>query len=455
VNHLTAQSAKGLIVRCSGLGLLYLSSIVAAKILGAKGFGIYSTVLSLSPIWAIIAVGGVDTLATKVISINEAKPENIATEVAVTFAVGFLGIAIGLIAIGMFVIVATSLGVSDTWCKVAAYTMLMFPLTALIYMRQFMSLPMIGVAGAMFPEQIILPAILCTSMLVASAVSHIYVTTIILLHVSAAAIAWTIGMAQLWNKAALRRALHVPLTFGDVRLRLKRARPFLVAGLSSIIVTNAVTVLVSILLGFREAGIFYAAYRLAALPHIPLGVIDQVVMPSAARYHEKEEHSSLDRLARTGATLSFIMGASIALGIAILSKPLLGLFGREFYAGESVLLILLVGHTVEVFFGPKIGLMKMAGLERAYSRAMVVSAIVLPGAAYVAAHAAGIAGVAAVYSTLLISLMSALAWVLYSRTSAKSIPYPPHALLAYWRQRGWKGSSLSHKISVVRDLLIS
>lgn len=454
-NHLTFQSAKGLVVRVCGLALLYLSSVVAAKILGAEQFGIYSTVLSLSPICAVIVVGGADTFATKAIAITAEVPEKIAAEVAVTHAVGLLGIAVGLIAVGGIVMVGMSLGAPENLCKVLIYCMTLFPLTALILLRQYMSLPIIGVAGAMFPEQIILPTLLCGSMLLASVLSHVTVGTVVLCHMGAALTAWVVGMVQLRDKASLRQALSIPVSFHDVRLRLKRGRPFLLAGLAGFMVTQAVTVLVSLVLGFKEAGLYYAASRLAGLPQIPLGVIDQVVMPSAARFHEKDESSNLARLARTATTLSFFSGAAIALAIALVRKPLLGLFGHEFYAGENVLILLLVGYTVEAFFGPKTAMLKMAGLERAYSRSMIASAIVLPTAVYVAAHLGGAQAVAAAVCVYLVVFHGALSWFLYLKTGAKSIPYSPVVLFEHLGQQGWNGSSLSHKIGIIRGLFIS
>jgi O-antigen/teichoic acid export membrane protein len=455
VNHLTVQSAKGLIVRCSGLALLCLSAVVAAKILGAQQFGVYGTVLSLSPILAVIVVGGVDTFAIKAISIAAETPEKMAVEVAVSFAVAFLGIAVGLIAAGVFVVIAAGVDGLESACEVAYYCMLMFPATALYMMRRYISLPMIGAAGAMFPDQIILPVVLCGSILLVAMVSQVDVWAVVLLHTFASLVAWTYGMAQLWDKASLRQALHAPLSLRDVRSRLTRGRPFLMAGLATYFMTNTTPVLVSLVLGFREAGLFFAASRLASLPYFPLAVIDQVVMPGAARFHEQAERSNLARLARSGATLSFFMAVSIALSIAILRMPLLELFGSEFCEADTILLLLLIGCAGQTFFGNITAFLKMAGFERAFSRMMIVASVVLPAVVYLAARLGGVSAVAGAVTVFLMVFHGALTWFLYIKTGAKTIPYPPHVLLERLNQKGWNGASLSQKIGIIRGLLIS
>jgi len=115
----------------------------------------------------------------------------------------------------------------------------------------------------------------------------------------------------------------------------------------------------------------------------------------------------------------------------------------------------LAGYTVEAFFGTKNALLKMAGLERAYSRAMTGSAITLPATVYVAAHIGGASAVAAAVSAYLMVFNAALAWLLFIRTGAKSIPYPPGVLFDHLGREGWNGSSLNHKIGIIRGLFVS
>jgi O-antigen/teichoic acid export membrane protein len=445
LNQITIQSAKGLLVRVCGLGLMYVSVVIASNCLGTAQFGVFSSVLSLSAIWAIVMVGGVDVLAVKTIStVSGENPDEIPRQVAVTFAVGGLGTILGIFITAILFLIFFELGMARN-SSVFIYSTLLFPVTLVANLRQATTLPLTGVANAIFPEQIILPVTFGLSVIALATYSnHSDTAAVTGLYVLASLAACLLGLYSVWNKARFTGALRQKIALEYILGQLRQARPFFWSNISYMVMNNSVTVLVSFLLGFKEAGLFFVASRLSALSYVPLGVIDQVVMPPAARLYKEDDHSGLFDLARVSTSLGCVAGIAISLGIAIFHKPLLGLFNPEYASQGDILLILLAGQTVNTFFGPNAALMKMTGLERLYSRINGGAAIVLPIAVCLAAVLGGLEWVAICMSVVVAAWNMAFCRCLWLKRKLLVLPYRPIELLGHLKQ---VPLSISEKLS--------
>lgn len=441
LKQITSESVLGLIVRFAGLGLTYFAAILAANHLGAGDFGTYSSILSLSPIWAVLAIGGTGILATKSIAITTNNPGGIAKEVALVNAIGLIGTLFILLIVSMMLLVSIGAGVQQSKCDILLYSMIIFPIFLLMTIREHVALPLVGWANALFPHQIVMPV--AFSILVFIGVHSGQMVSLrftIISYVISTSMALVVGVIMIWKRANLSHALVVRLSWSAIREKLSSSRFFLMAALCELIMVNAVTVLISFLLGMKEAGIYFAASRLASLPYIPLGVVDRVVMPPAARFHVTGERSKLLQIARFGSSLSFTIGVGISVFIALFHKEFLGFFGKEFETGSTVLLILLAGHTANVFFGPNAALMLVTGLEKYYSRTYLVCCIILPLSIVVSAYFNSLSAVAVAVSTVTVGWNIVLTWFLWKKRKLIALPYTPGTLM----------SNLSELLNILR-----
>lgn len=445
LNHsITSQSAKGLTIRFCGLALHYLATVLAANCLGVGQFGIFSSVLSLSPIWAVLAMGGVDVLATKSIATaSRGNPGETSRQIAITGAAGFFGMILGLVLVTTLWFIVFELGTTQK-STVFLYSLTIFPVMLLANLRQSIVLPLRGVPGAIFPEQIILPSVFgATIFVLAKYGLHADIRAIILVYFLTALGAGFVGLNCIWRGNGLSEAFFRRITFGEVFGGLKQGRPFYVSAVADIVRENAVTVLVSFCLGFKEAGLYFVVSRLSALPYIPLGVIDRAVMPAAARLYADEDRRGLDGLSKLGCSLGFVGGLVISIGIMIFHRPLLGMFSHEYESQGLVLLVLVLGQTANTFFGPNAALMKMTGLERLYSKVFMVVAVVLPLAVSVSAILGGVFWVAICSSTVLVGWNALLCWYLWQRRKLVVLPYRPAAMVTTLKEAWLSGLSLN------------
>ncbi|HMK35636.1 MAG TPA: oligosaccharide flippase family protein [Desulfomonilaceae bacterium] len=455
--QITSQTATAFLVRLFGLGLMYLCTVVAANCLGAEQFGVFSSVVSLSPIWAVIAAGGVDFFATKSIAtISDRHSIEIAREVALSHAVAMVGILAGLVTISLLVVLAVDWGVAEVKYTVLIQCMFIFPLILLMNMRQYVALALTNASNSMLPAQIVLPTVFLAVLTVAHAYVPEMSAQFVVIAYSGATLAAVIsGIILIRRTISISEILFLPLGFRDAFDRLASGRTFLMASVAIMIMSNAATVLLGFLMDFESAGVFFAALRIAGLAYIPLNVIEQVVMPPAAKFHSVGAHQELSNLARSATTLSFMGGISVTLLLAFFHKPILAAFGKDFSGAGPVLLILLAGFAICAVTGPKVSLMRMTALERECSICYFIASLALLLTVYVTTRFAGILAVAVSYALISVTLDTALCVILWKKRDLLLLPYKPGILLARLNRTGWRQASFNEKMRLVRNMLSS
>ena len=157
---------------------------------------------------------------------------------------------------------------------------------------------------------------------------------------------------------------------------LPTALPVFVANCATLVITYANVILVGFLAGPAAAGSYFVAERLAHLATIPKTVVSVVNQQSMAAAHATGKIRDLQLLATQSAHGSLWPTLAAGLGLVFFADPLLQMFGREFTAASTVLIILVASGLINVFTGPTQDLLVMTGRQRRIPRVMVLSAIV-------------------------------------------------------------------------------
>lgn len=124
-----------------------------------------------------------------------------------------------------------------------------------------------------------------------------------------------------------------------------------------------------VMLGFltdeRETGLYRAATLLSELVAFGLAVVNFVILPRIAGLHARGDRAALQRLVTVSTR---VITATAAVGLAIIllaGTPILsGLFGAEFVAARTALVILAFGQLANALFGPVALVLNMTGHER-------------------------------------------------------------------------------------------
>lgn len=173
-------------------------------------------------------------------------------------------------------------------------------------------------------------------------------------------------------------------------------------------------ILIGLLLGTTEAGIYVIALNLARFTSFGLRAATTASLPLIAELHALGRRDELQRVFAAACWTATLSSAAIAAALVLLGGPLLGLFGPEFQAGATVMGILIVGRVADAMSGPNGSLLNMTGHQDGYAVILGVTAVANVALSYPAILAWGIEGAAVVTGASLV-MKNVAVWVVVRR----------------------------------------
>lgn len=152
--------------------------------------------------------------------------------------------------------------------------------------------------------------------------------------------------------------------------------PLLVFKGAIVIVERSDILVIGFLLDSTSAGIYGAASKIAGLTIFALTAVNAIIVPRIAPLYENNEHDKLQQLVRTASRLSFGGSLVIFAGLIVFSGFLLLVFGEEFVAGRTSLILLGVALVINSSMGPVGYLLAMTNYQRVLTVIFVTSAAV-------------------------------------------------------------------------------
>lgn len=240
---------------------------------------------------------------------------------------------------------------------------------------------------------------------------------------TATVIAFALGMALLLR--VLPPEVGVTQPRYDARSWSRSAVPLFLFGVIAAANAQVGTILLGSLSGPADAGVFAVASRVSMVVGFVLVAAAYPLMPVVARLHALGERVELQATVTRVARAVFLATLPVAVAVALLAAPLLGLFGEEFRSGADAVRILVAGELVKAFLGLAGLALVMTGHEADLTRGVAVGAgvnLVLAGALIPLLGVAGaaIAGALGVACTHVL-----LAWLSRRRLGISGTPLPP------------------------------
>lgn len=366
-------SAVSSVAKISGVGFLFLMHVVLARLLSdADQYGYVVWALSLAQLLAVIAVLGLSQTALRFGSRYLSRGEHGRYRSLVRAATSRVAIAGALIAAAVFAWYFSrqlAYGVT-TRDEVAMIIGLTVPLIALGDLTGRIAQAHQWFALAFFPERTLRPLLVIAGSWLVFLLSGY--------SLRAEQVAWVIVVSTLLWVAAqsllvqLKRRRTPGFTsagdsidvYEEKREWRQASVPFLVIGLMSIGMAYGDILLLGLLADGKETGGYFAANRLAQLVALPYYIIVGVLAPRFAESDAAENRWELQSLATIGAHLT--LWPTLGAAVVMLSFPgfFLGLFGDEFRMVQPVLVVLVIGHLLNVSAGLVGTLLNMTGHQR-------------------------------------------------------------------------------------------
>jgi O-antigen/teichoic acid export membrane protein len=382
-----------LVVQVAGAGLAYLLQVLLARLLGAHGYGVYSYVFICGTFAALLAGLGLPAAAVRYLPVYRMSRDWERMR-------GFTRLS----RIATFsMAIATALLASLAALVAQATGLLAHPQLILLA-----GLLVPGLAGSMLYMELaraenrvaiaFIPALVARPVLIGAFAALIALAGGLSTEGALVATMLAAYLVLVVQHVLTRRLVEVPPATRPVIERhewLRVGAALLAVNAFIVTLMQVDVVIVGAARGAREAGIYAAASKTASLVAFVIVAVNAAAAPQFATLWAQGRREDLQRLVSRLAQLIFWPSLAICAGIALLSGPLLSLFGAGFRDARGALLLLLVGQLVNALAGSVGYLLTLTGHQRVATRALAVSAIASIALTGVGAWAFGLLGAAA------------------------------------------------------------
>lgn len=152
--------------------------------------------------------------------------------------------------------------------------------------------------------------------------------------------------------------------------------PLLLANSSVFLKSWVDTFMIGIYMQPEDVGVYNVALKASLLVNLPLTAINAILAKNIASLHHKGETAELEKFVKRSTALIIGLAVPMGVGLILLRSYLLSMFGAEFVAGGTVLVVLVIGALFNSTVGSVGLVLQMTGAEKIY-RNILLFALVL------------------------------------------------------------------------------
>ncbi len=355
--------------------LNFITGVLLARLLGLEGLGIYTYSITLVIFLGVLALLGQPALLVRYIAAYHA---NLSWELAKGLlslsnrVIAFSSISIALIA-AFFAGIIKGFGSTDFF--VFSLALVLLPIISLSTHRQAAMKGLKKVVTGQMPELLVKPLLISSSLTVAyimfSKAFSVY--TALYINIASSFIAYIAGAALL-RHVTPHELSNAPIKY-DTGLWIKSSMPFLLISVLQIINFSADILMLGILRGAAETGVYTVAARISNLILFILASVGLTASPMIASLYAKNEIKELQRLLTNSARLIFIVTIPTVILTILYSDLILGMFGEDFIDAKLPLIILCTGLAITSFLGISGHVALMIGLEKEIAKFVALSSV--------------------------------------------------------------------------------
>lgn len=230
------------------------------------------------------------------------------------------------------------------------------------------------------------------------------------------------GVIYLWHRATPR--LQRTASAAAAKDLLSTGAPFLCVALLAFVMTWTDVLFLGRVADRAEVGAYAIAARIASLVAFVLVAANNVLAPRFAALHAAGRTRELEALARRAARVTAALALPVVLLFTLAPAQVLRVFGPQFPAAASALVVLAVGQFVNVATGALGYLFLMTGNERLMQHTMLGAAALNIALNAALAPRYGAVGAAWATASSLGCLNLTAAIVVYRKLAIWTMPIP-------------------------------
>lgn len=351
-------------------------TLMLTRLLGATGYGAFAFAFAWAMLLSALAGLGLPPLVVRhVASAQQSGSWGILRGVlrwANTIVLG-AGVAISLAAAGVGALLLR--GDENLLVPFLAGLLLVVPVS-LTAIRQSAMQGLGRVVLGRTPETVVAPGLfLLFAATIGVALGDSFSATgAVVLQAAATLIAFGLGIYLLAR--AMPHEARVAKAESDAGRWRRSAVPL--ALLAVMLMANAQvgTIVLGVLEGPDEAGVFAVAARVTAFVGFMLLAAGYPLMPALARLYSSGQHERMREVVTRSARAIFLLSLPLALVVFVFAGTILELFGPEFVAGSEAARILVAGEALKATVGLSGLVLVMTGHESDLTRGVALGGLV-------------------------------------------------------------------------------
>jgi len=369
VMKLLRGSAILLSGRLAGALCAYVLQVVLARSIGGAELGNYVRAFSWCVVLANLSLLGLDSAAIRFVGMGMATGDQgriggfIRRSRQIVLVVSLL-----IVSLAASLVVLLGDHVSDS--RPLLIAILCVPLLALIRLNVRITQAFSWFTLSVLPNTVLRPGLLLAAVLAGWKFQLISSATGIMLLQLCVMLLIAFGQNAVLS-FRITDQIGQSLPVYESRRWLRTALPLLLTSTFTLFYAELNIIVLGAVLPAEELAVFSVAYRTALLILFALVAVDGVTMPAASRLHTEKNSPELRREIARATRLKFWLSLTAMLGLAVLGKPVLSIFGPEFTSGYRVLIILAAAQVARAAIGPAGELLSVTGHQ---DRCVVISA---------------------------------------------------------------------------------
>jgi len=364
VKSITTRSGILFVGKIIDAVFMFTFNLLAAKYVGAKGYGTYVYINTLLMFISIAIKMGMDHGLTAMIpgfKEEEKKYQLVSFSISLLFALS--AVILIVFGFGSGFVADVLMNNPDLEKPLRYFLPLIFPI-AFVQMSEGIFRSIGGIKHYFISKNILMPAVLVISFVT---MEYFRGPSTLMTLIMVNYVAWAVNVFYL-IVVLVKRKVFRPLRFSENKEMYKKliviSLPLILVGLLEFLMGRTDAYVTGFLLSEAEVGVYSIVDKIAYIGNFMFITAGSMMAPSLANHYKRNDMVGLKSTYQQINKWILIVNSAVFFGILLLGAPVLEIFGKEFILGVNALYLLALAQLVNAVFGPLSYTLAMVGLQR-------------------------------------------------------------------------------------------
>jgi O-antigen/teichoic acid export membrane protein len=369
------KSFNVLTIKVIGVGVAFLLHVFLANLISIEHYGIYSYAINILNLLVIVSVFGLDQSSIRFISKYKIDNDYRRLSGVMIYNTAVVVISsIVIVAICYFIIKYFKGYFSGQLSQALLLIIFIVPIFSLIKIYSTTLLSLKETERSIIMLSILRPTGVMLAILLLYLFEYESIDLLMIIKSELLVFFGVWIIAMIWTYKSLEvkskiDSLKKPVF--ECRQWISSALPLLVVAGGSVILHRADIIMLGAMISMEEVALYSAASKISMLLLFTIAAVSSVISPYISELYHSGKVVELQSLLTRSSRGVFIVTVFISIALAIWGETVLRIFGDQFIAAYSPLLILIMGQLFSVYFGFATITIYLTGHEKIAGKIMI------------------------------------------------------------------------------------